>query len=41
MKWYFYSKQNCFLDYFEDQGLDGAVIYAGDVPFQYNERETM
>ena len=39
MKWYFHHKQKHFLDYFKDPILDGAVIYVGDVPFQYNERE--
>ena len=30
-----------FIDYFDDPVPDGAVIYAGDVPFQYNEQEGM
>ena len=37
MKCYFHHKQNCFLDYFKDPVLDGAVIYVGNVPFQYNK----
>ena len=28
-----------FIDYFTDPVLDGAVIYAGDIPYQYNEQE--
>ena len=39
MKCYFHHEQNCFLDYFKDPALNGAIIYADDVPFQYNEWE--
>ena len=39
MKCYFLYKQNCFLDYFKDPVLEGAVIYMGDIVFQYNEQE--
>ena len=39
MKCYFHHEQNCYSDYFKDPVLDGAVICAGDVPFQYNEWE--
>ena len=38
MKCYFYCKQNCFLDYFDDPILDVAVIYMSDISFQYSER---
>ena len=41
MKCYFHLKQNCFLGYFKEPVLDGAVIYVGDVPFQYIKRECM
>ena len=39
MQWYFYCLWNYFIDYFDNTALGGAVIYAGDVPFQYNEQE--
>ena len=35
MKCSFHHKQNCFLDYFKDAVLDGAVIYVGDVLLQF------
>ena len=35
----FLHKQNHFTGYFDDLVQDGAVICAGDVPFQYNEQE--
>ena len=41
MQCYFHHLQNHFIDYVDDPVLDGAVIYAGDVPFQYNEQEGM
>ena len=34
----FHHEQNCFLDYFGDPVPDDVVIYATDVPFQYNNR---
>ena len=37
-KCHFHHEQNCFLDYIKDPVLDCAVIFIGDVPFQYNER---
>ena len=27
------------MDYFDDPVPDGAVVYTGDVPFQYNKQE--
>ena len=36
MKCYYDCTHGCFLDYFNDPILDDAVIYAGDIPFQYN-----
>ena len=39
MHCYFYCLQSHFIDYIDDLVLDGAVICAGDVPFQYNEQE--
>ena len=41
MRCYFHYQFNCFIDYFDDQVPDGKVIYAGDVPFWYNEQEGM
>ena len=41
MRCYFHSQQNCFLDYFNDPVLDGAVIHVGDIPFWYGEKEGM
>ena len=41
MWWYFYHLWNHFIDYFNYPVADGADIYAGDVPFQYNEQEGM
>ena len=41
MQCYFYHLWKCFLDYFNDQVPDDAVIYTGDVPFQYNKQEGM
>ena len=41
MQCYFHHLQNCFIDYFDDPILDDPVIYAGDVPFQYKEQESM
>ena len=41
MRCYFHSQQNCFLDYFDDPVMDGAVIYVDDIPFQYSEKEGM
>ena len=36
----YYNHTHChFLDYFNDPILDDAVIYAGDIPFQYNKVE--
>ena len=39
MMCWFHSQQNCFLDYFDDPVPDGSVIYPGDIPFQYSEKE--
>ena len=39
MKCYYHQKHCCFLDYLNNSLLDDAVIYTGDIPFQYNERE--
>ena len=39
MRCYFHYQHNCFIDYFNDPALDDAVIYAGDVPLQYDEQE--
>ena len=39
MKYYFHHEQSCFLNYFGDLVPDEAVIYASDLPFQYNERK--
>ena len=39
MRCYFHSKQNCFLDYFDDSVPDGAVIYAGDILYKYSEKQ--
>ena len=41
MTCYFHSKQNSFLDYFNESLPDGAVIYVGDIPFWYSEKEGM
>ena len=41
MRCYFHSQQNCFLDYFHDPVLDGAVIHVVDMPFQYSEKGGM
>ena len=38
---YVYCPWNSFLDYFSDPVPDGAVIYEGNVPFQYNKQEDM
>ena len=40
MKSYFHHKQNHFFDYFKDPVPNGVVIYMGDVPFEYNERDS-
>ena len=39
MKCYYDCTHGCFLDYLNDPILDGAVIYVGDIPFQYNKAE--
>ena len=39
MRCYFHCKHNQVVDYFYDLVLDGAVIYAGDIPFWYIEQE--
>ena len=39
MRYYFHHEHNCFLDYFNDSVLDGAVIYA-DVLLWYDEQES-
>ena len=36
----YYSHTHCqFLDYFKDPIPDDAVIFTGDIPFQYNKIE--
>ena len=37
MKCYYDHTHCCILDYFNDPILDDAVIYTGDIPFQYNK----
>ena len=37
-KYYYHHKHHCFSDLFNDPILDDAVIYACNIPFQYNER---
>ena len=37
----FHHLWNYFIDYSDNPVPDGAVIYAGNVPFQYNEQEEM
>ena len=39
MRCYFHCECSHFIDYFDDPVLDDMVIYAGDVPFWYNEHE--
>ena len=39
MRYYFHYQCNCFIHYFDDPVPDGAVIHAGDFPFQYKEQE--
>ena len=39
MKCYYLHTHCCFLDYFNDSIPDDAVIYASDIPFQYNKIE--
>ena len=39
MQCYFYCLWNHFLDYFNEPVQDGAVMYTGDVPFQYRKQE--
>ena len=39
MRCYFYCQYNLFLDCFDDHVLDGAVIYAGNIHFQYGKQE--
>ena len=36
---YYNCTQHCLLDYLNDPILDDALIYAGDIPFQYNKIE--
>ena len=38
---YFHCLWNHSIDYFDDTGLDSAVIYTGDVLFKYNEHKGM
>ena len=35
----FYHQHYCFIDYCDDCVPDGAVTYAGDILFWYNEQE--
>ena len=39
MKCYYDHMHHCFLDYFNNPIPDYAVIYTGDIPFQYNKIE--
>ena len=39
IKCYFHYDQNWFLDYFEHSALNGAIIYEGDVIFQWKKWE--
>ena len=39
MKCNYHHKHHLFLDYFNDNILDDVVIFEGDIPFQYNDRE--
>ena len=39
MRCHFHYQHNCFIDYFDDPVLYGAMIYAGDVLFKYDEQE--
>ena len=39
MKCYYHHKHCHFSDYFNDPNLDDAVIYASEIPFQYNNIE--
>ena len=39
MKCYYSYTHGCFLEYYNDPILDDAMIYAGDIPFQYNKVE--
>ena len=41
MKCYYDCTHGHFLDYFNDNILDDAVIHSGDIPFQYNKVEGM
>ena len=36
---YFHHPWNHFIDYFDNPVPDGVVMYADNVPFQYNEQE--
>ena len=39
MRCYFHYQYNHFMDYFNNPASDGVVIYAGDVPFWYDEQK--
>ena len=39
MRCYFHSQHNHFIHFFNDPVPDGAVNYAGNIPFQYNEQD--
>ena len=39
LRCYFHHQCNFFIDYLNGPVLDGAVIYAGDIPLWYNEQE--
>lgn len=41
MSGYFHCLQNHLIDFFDNPVLDGAVIFGGDVQFQYKEQEGM
>ena len=36
MRCHFHHQHNYFLDYIDDPVMDGAVIYAGDIPIFYS-----
>ena len=41
MRCCFHCQQSCFFDYLDDPLPDGAVIYEGNILFQYSKKEGM
>ena len=41
MRCYFHHQYNCFIDFFDDHVPDNTVLFAGYIPFQYNEQESI